>query len=263
MGIFDFWKTEEEKAPANPNGGVAHAAAQGTASNSQSSTPSAQTTQQAGGSVQVAAGLQNAQDNPAAAPFADLWQLDEEQRKKLEKQQLEIFGADVTPEKIFEAARQIDFTKNVPPELMEKVLAGDQTALLSLINGVGQSAYAQSSVTAKTASETAVHKLQADFEAKLPELIRSHSQRNSVAEDNPLATNPATKPMFDMLLGQMQAKYPQATTQQLKEHTTNYMKQFITAAGGKLPEAETEETTNGNKIPQVIKGDDSWSNFFN
>ena len=260
MGFLDFWKTAEEKAPVNPNGGDAHAAAQGTAPNSTTTSPNAQSTAAAGGSLQVATGLQNAQDNPASAPFADLWQLDEEQQKRIEQQQVEIFGEDVTPEKIFEAARQIDFTKNVPAELMEKVLAGDQPSLLMLINGVGQSAYAQSSVTAKTASETAARKLQDNFEARLPELIRTHSQRNSVSEDNPLATNPATKPMFDMLLGQMQAKYPNATTTELKNHTTNYMKQFIVSAGGKLPEVEVETTS--AKIPTIIKGDDSWSNFF-
>lgn len=252
FGFSKFWETKNEQTPAQQNSN------QPNANGTTSATTEAR--QQAAGSEQIAIGAQNSKENPSTETYGDLWKLSEEQQKK-QNQTFEAFGADVTPEKIIEAARQVDFTNSIPKEVMEKILAGDQTALMQAINNVGQSAYAQSAMTSVNAAKQVAEKQDAHWQAKLPELVRELTQRNELSENNPLANDPATKPMYDMMLAQFQKKYPEATADQLKAHTTQYLNQFITKAGGKLPEPAKEDKE--TKIPQTISGDDSWNNFFN
>lgn len=266
MGMLDFWKTAEQKANENPAPAQQQQPAQ---QNTNVSTPNGATAatpearQAAGGSEQLGIGTQNAKDNPAAAPFGNLWELSEEEKKRAEQPQFVPFGADVTPEKIMEAARQVNFTSQISPEVMQKITSGDQQALIDLVNSVGQSAYAQSAMTSVNAARQVAEKQNAFMMQQLPDMVRKLQQRNDVGEENPLASNPQTKPMFDMMFNQFQTKYPNATTKQLQEYTTSYLQQFITTAGGTLPETKTApaaETTAANR--NTIKGDDAWNSFF-
>lgn len=249
FGALKFWEKNETQQPANTNTENANGTTSATA----------ESRQNAGGSEQIAIGAQNSKDNPTTAAYGDLWKLTEEQEKKAAGQPLEIFGADVTPEKIQEAARQMDFTQQVPPELMEKVLAGDQAALMQVINRVGQGAYGQAAMTSVNAAKIAADKQNEHWQAKLPELVRGLTQRNEVEEGNKLATDPATKPVFDMIFTQMQRKFPTATSEELRNYTGSYMKDFIGKAGGTMPEEKTEETP---KVNANVGGNDSWNSFF-
>lgn len=249
FGLSKFWEKNETPVQTSTN----------TENANGSTSATSEARSQAAGSEQIAIGAQNSKDNPPATAYGDLWKLSEEQQKKQDGQPLAIFGDDVTPEKVMEAARQMDFTKAVPPEILEKVLSGDQTALLQLINQVGQGAYGQAAMTSVNASKIAAEKTNEHWQSKLPELVRGLTQRNELSENNLLATDPATKPMYDLMLTQFQKKYPDATAEQLKTHTSNYLKEFVTKAGGTMPEPAQEEKP---KINANIGGTDSWNNFF-
>lgn len=252
FGISKFWESnKDESTPAQQNTNQPNA--NGTTSAAPESRGAA------GGSEQIAIGAQNSKDNPSTETYGDLWQLTKEETERTNKPQFEAFGADVTPEKIIEAARKVDFTNSIPKDIMEKILAGDQASLLQAINNVGQSAYAQSAMTSVNAAREVADKQNAHWQTQLPGLVRELTQRNELGEDNPLANDPATKPMYDMMLKQFQTKYPEATSEQLRTHTTSYLKQFVLKAGGTLPEPAKEDP---KKIPTTISGDDSWNGFF-
>ena len=84
-----------------------------------------------------------------------------------------------------EAARQVNFTSQISPEVMQKITSGDQQALIDLVNSVGQSAYAQSAMTSVNAAKQVAEKQNAFMMQQLPDMVRKLQQRNDVGEDNP------------------------------------------------------------------------------
>ena len=85
-----------------------------------------------GSSMQPGGGQQQ---NPPLDAFSGIWQNDpNQQQQNADPWSSPLFQTD--PTKIVEAANQQDFTRNIPPELMQKALGGDAQSMLDIINHI-------------------------------------------------------------------------------------------------------------------------------
>lgn len=159
----------------------------------------------------------------------------------------------IDPTKINQVASSIDFTKSIPPELMQKALAGGpeaMQALMQVINTVSQQAFAQSTMANTKVIETALAQQREKFSAEIPDLVRSQSISSTLRQENPLFKNPATAPMLTALETQLAAKFPSATPQEISNHARKYLEGFA---------AEITKQTAPAASPK--QGEIDWSTF--
>lgn len=200
----------------------------------------------------------NAQTNPAttadanASPldaFKGLWDIDAKQIEANTPKP--VFSIDHS--KLAEAASKNDFSKVITPAMLEKINAGGpeaMQAMMSAMNAMSQKAFADSAFAATQMIEAATNKQRAEFESKLPSLIKNQSVSNSMREESPIFNHPATKPMLDFFQAQLVQKYPNATARELQDLSKQYLTNF---AEGLAPQKKQEAKTN--------PGETDWGTF--
>ena len=193
-----------------------------------------------------------ATETKPAAPldgFADLWKTVE--NKNLEDSR--IFG-DMDGNKLLEASKAHNFTKDITPEELAAIAAGGegaQAAMLQIINKAQQRGHATSAHTTALLIEKAIEKASERFAASIPKHIRNHNT-NSLIQDNPAFSHPAAKPMIDGLVNQLQVSYPDASPTQLQDMA----KQFLTGFAKQITDGTTAQVE--TKVPA---GED-WETYF-
>lgn len=168
------------------------------------------------------------------AEYGKLWEADAN-APKLENSSL-VPDLSFDPAKLLEAAKGIDFTKVMPPELLAKAAANDPAALAQVINLAAQAGVAQSAgTTAKLVTE-ALTKQQKVFEERyFPDKLREASSRAALQVDT-LASNPAAAPVYEMVRSHLAAKFPTASPEAVANHAKTYMSELglaITEGSGK------------------------------
>ena len=194
--------------------------------------------------------------------YADLWKMDTKSMT---------IGSpvlsptlNVEPTKIMEIARQIDFTKGLDAEMLQKAGKGDIEALAGLINGAAQNAYAQGAMATTHIVRNAFSIQEKNFnETVMPSILRRHSISSVVAE-NPLSSNPAAAPLLQTLEQQLATKYPTASPAEIKTHAETYLTglatEIVRGQGGTiLP----KDNTQGDPLGYRSKADTDWEKYFN
>lgn len=159
-------------------------------------------------------------------------------------------GAD--PVKMLEAARKVDFSKSIPPEVLSKITAGGPDAAAAFsqaLNDVSQRAYAQSSFASTKMIESALAKFQEGIDSRLPGQIKKHAVSDSIRESNPALQHPAAAPIMEALQSQMAVKYPNATVSEIRDMASQYLTAFAGSASPK-PAAP------------AVPASENWDNFF-
>jgi hypothetical protein len=159
-------------------------------------------------------------------------------------------GAD--PAKMLEAARKVDFSKSIPPDVLAKITAGGPdaaAAFAAALNDVSQRAYAQSSFASTKIVEAALAKFQEGLDSRLPGQIKRHAVSDSIRESNPALMHPAAAPIMEAMQSQLAVKYPNATVSEIKDMATQYLTAFNTAASPK-------------PVAQAVPANEDWGKFF-
>lgn len=182
--------------------------------------------------------------------FKDLWQPTETAGTDGTLPANMFAGAD--PAKMLEAARKVDFSKSIPPEVLSKITAGGPDAAAAFaqaLNEVSQRAYAQSSFASTKIVEAALAKFQEGVESRLPGQIKKHSVSESIRESNPALQHPAAAPIMEALQGQLSAKFPNASVNELRDMASQYLTAFTSAASPKPAAA-------------AVPASEDWGKFF-
>ena len=194
----------------------------------------------------------NPDGTPAAAPSAapasplddhtKLWQNDDTNKPAAAAP---LF--DIDPAKFQSAIQGADFTTDIPPEIMQKALAGDVAAFTAAMNGVARQAFSHQTMATTKLIEQALDRRSQEMEAKMPEMVRKASISEQL-QDSPLFQHEATKPLMAALQQQLQTKYPKATASQIAEQARNYVADFAKLAGGNpaTTAAQTAEQAKDN-----------------
>lgn len=150
------------------------------------------------------------------------------------------------PAKLLEAAKGVDFTKAMRPEVLEAASKGDSAALGTLINEAAQAGYAQSAMATTKIVEAALTKQAKTFqETVMPEILRRHSISQTNRADNPIFDNPAVKPMLEGLENQLAIKNPTATAADISAHAkiilTGMAEDIVKQSGRTIAETPSQE----------------------
>ncbi len=161
----------------------------------------------------------------------------------------------VDPNKVMESARKVDFSKSLTPELLAKIQSGGQEATAALaqsLNSVAQTVYAQSAMATTKIVEQALAKQQEQFNAQLPQLLKSHSTQENLLAANPLLANPAIQPLVGALKEQLIRKNPNATSGEIQSQVMDYFQ----ALGSSF--APKPATPKGKQV----RAEEDWDKFF-
>lgn len=191
---------------------------------------------------------------------SDIWKLPEGAEASLPKSVSE-FAFQFKPEDIQKNARQIDFTKGMPQDILEAALKGGPegaAAMMKAMNFVGQQAFINGSIASARITEAGVRNAGVQMENNLSGAIKRETTSNMLREDNPLFNSPAVQPIVAMLEQQASAKYPTASPQQITEHVRKYFTTVI-AEGSKHLGVELPGSQSQKQITDAKAGDfSSW-----
>jgi len=180
--------------------------------------------------------------------FKDLWETDPNKQADTNTSLL----GEINPQKILEQASKVNFAKIVKPEDVKLIQQGGEGAVEALgraLNATSQAVYAQSAVATAKIVEQATSRLEEKILASLPERIKQQSFSNSLREDNPAYSHPSAAPIVAMIETQMQTKFPNATTAELKEMAKDYFtKTFSAISGADATAAKTKQEAASKEI---------------
>ena len=188
-------------------------------------------------------------DTKAAAPLAQFEKLWENAGNDSTSTASKGVLPAVTAEQLTGALANSNFLSNVDPQLLAKAAAGDATAFSDVINSGLRTVMTQAVLTSHSLIEAGAKSHGEQLRTSLPSMVRSSNVSDSL-QDNPLYSNPAAKPMVDMVKAQLEAKHPQASAREIAELTHNFIKDF---AGLATPKQETQAQK--GRTPE---GDTDW-----
>jgi hypothetical protein len=171
--------------------------------------------------------------------FADIWKTD----PNAAVTDTSIFGV-IDPAKVMEAAKKLDFSKSVTPEILAKIQAGGPeaaAAFQSAMNSVGQLQYAQSAMATTKIVEQAVAKVTERFNAQLPSMVKQLSTREGLQTSNPILSNPAVQPMVEALTSQLLTKNPNATSAEIQTQVADYFASLGQVFAPKAPQTAAQK----------------------
>lgn len=179
---------------------------------------------------------------PAPAPslmegFKDVWQTVPDDPTKKDTSAF----ANLDPAKVMESAKNVDFTKVLTPDLLAKIAAGGQEAVVALSQAMqltSQDVYGRGAITTAKIVEQALEKQRKDFEAALPNLVRQHAVTDSLRHENPMLNDPAIQPMVQALQHMLTMKHPNASSAEIKKNVNEYFDALGAAFAPKTPQSE-------------------------
>lgn len=191
--------------------------------------------------------------------FKDLWDKSDKDAKPLDQL---VTGVSIPtdPNKILEAAKQVDFTKAIPADLLKKASEGDSSALGQVINHAAQLGYAQSTASTAKIIEAALGTQAKKFrEEVIPEVMRRERASQAIQTENAaLYEDPAIKPMVEMLEQRFTAKYPTSPASEITKMAKEYLSGFATKVVAGSGKQIVEPTTSTTKAAPET----DWEKFF-
>lgn len=262
MDIFNgFRQGANGGPPTSDAGGSNNGTGSGTAAGN-TTVPNPSNTKLSDGSVaafpQTSEGAKSPLEN-----YADLWAPSKDNPSAGKLPTLSpVLNVDAN--KIMEVSRGLDFTKGIDPSLLEKATSGDGAALVALINGAAQNAYAQGALATTSIVRNAFTLQEDNFNKQvMPSVLRRHSISSEVSKLG-IADNPATAPMLQMLEQQFSAKYPTATPTEIRTHAETYLSGFaeeiVKGQGGTILPKDNPAERNPFGLPQ--RKEEDWERFF-
>lgn len=150
----------------------------------------------------------------------------------------------INAETLTKAAGSLDFTKSLPPDLMEKIKAGDGAAMFEAMQHIGRTAY-QTAIqhTTGVADRYIESRLTYENDHVMPKRMREMLAMQNVAGENAeMLDNPVVKSHLKLITSNLAKQYPDADPKWLGDKAKAY---FLDMAKAINPNAFT--SANGDK----------------
>lgn len=183
-------------------------------------------------------------ENSPLDAWAEVWKTKPTDQQPTDPWSQPILPSD--PNKIREAAGKMDMMAGVPPELLQKVNAGnDPQALMELMNKVAQNTLAMSAQLATASVERAGTVIRDRTRQELPEHFREYQLRD-LPVDNPVLNHPGAQGLLQMTRQQLKMKNPDWSAQRIQDEAVKYLTSFAGAvsqnAGPAAPRLDNSGT---------------------
>lgn len=116
----------------------------------------------------------------------------------------------------------VNFSGLLDPELATKALGGDAQSLLSLINTAATAASMYAVKHSLDTSKLGVEEFGKSFKQTIPDDFRKLSIDSALGAD-PLLSRPELRPVVDMVVNHITAKFPNATIEDYKKGVQDYL----------------------------------------
>lgn len=187
--------------------------------------------------------------NPLDA-FTPLWQNDPNAAPTADPLTTPLFNTD--PAKIQEAAGKMDFLANVPKELIDKAMAGnDPGSFLQVMNMVAQRTLAAATQLSTATVEQGAQRSNQRVLQALPDRVKQ-IQLDQMQPENPALSHPAAQPFLHMARAQLKAKNPTLSAAEIQKQAERYVSDFASSLSV-TPEAAAAQQTAG----------EDWDRFLN
>lgn len=201
-------------------------------------------------------------------PFAKLWDAPTEEELKRQNANSGVDFENVDANKMMEAAKKVDFTQILTPEMQQAIAKGGEEgmkAVIQAMNMTNQLTYGQSALAASKMIGAAVKQAKTEVASQIPDLVKAAVVSSNLAKANPVFQNPAVAPIVEGLKSQLLTKFPNATDAQLTEMAQNYFI-GVSQSFGVIPpnkNSGNDGSDKKNKKQNMTgKPDDDWENFF-
>jgi hypothetical protein len=197
------------------------------------------------------------QDDSPLAAFKGFWDtpVDKNGKPVVQTDPLSVPVFNFDPKKVQEQAKNLDFVKDVNPELMAKVAAGGADsipALMELLNFVQQNSFAAATLTMGNMVNEGLAVHSDNLRKALPRDVQ-RLQLASTAIDDEILEHPAVVPLVNALRKAAFNKDPNANPAEVAKNVNAYINGIATAVADKKAKATTAEAT-GTQT--------NWGNYF-
>lgn len=156
--------------------------------------------------------------------FTPLWQTDPNAKPVVDPLSAPLFQSN--PQAIAEAASKIDFVGQIPAELIQKAMSGqDPQAFAAVMNAVAQRTLATATQLSTATIEQANTRNNARMQQVLPDRMKK-IQLDSLTSENPALQHPASQPLLQMVRSQIQMKNPQLSATEINQRAESYLSGF-------------------------------------
>lgn len=125
--------------------------------------------------------------------------------------------------KFQDAVGKLNFAESLPQELVTKALGGDAASFGQAVNTVAQQAFGKAILLSGQMMEKALEKRLAEVTKQIDTRVNSLGARDKIRSENPAFSHSAVAPMLDFIQSRIQAKYPEASPDQIKQAAMAYM----------------------------------------
>lgn len=181
--------------------------------------------------------------------FEPLWQ-----NRPTEGAEAPDFSLGVTPQDMQKVLPQLNFSQNIPQDLMAKFREGDANAILDVFNHMSKEAYS-------TSLQHSLALTNSNLEARgtaLPDLVNNQVHQslttNAVSQSSiPNANHPSVKRELNRIAGQFRSANPGATPQEIVAASEKYFTELMLATA---QQPEQPNNQNGR-----IANTDDWESW--
>lgn len=246
-------------APANPGSTAAPAGATTTgvtgtpaAGATGTTTPGTQQTQQTNIDPSVAAlATAGASSQSPLDKFAEIWQTPANGGNVAPNFASDAIAFDQNQmQAIRQKVSSINFMASAKPETVQAALTGNVEAFSSVINSAVQQALLQSMQLSGAMVNQGLRTRAQELMDHFPEVVRQQLASQQLRQDNPLFSNPATKPILESLEAALVRNQPNLTPQQVSQVAQTYLQDFAKTL---MPQATTQQKPSDQP---------SWDTFF-
>jgi hypothetical protein len=143
----------------------------------------------------------------------------------------ELISAD--PEALQKQVSQMNFIQGaLTKEEAQAIAEGGEGALNAMakaLNAVAQRSFMQATLAAKEVSAETLRKSLSHIDERINSNLRQDKINAALSEANPALSHPAAKMVMANLIPQIQAKFPEASPEEVKEKTLEYFTEFTKA----------------------------------
>lgn len=145
----------------------------------------------------------------------------------------------------------MNFLAGASAETVQLALSGNVEAFSSVINSAVQQALLQSMQLSGAMVNQGLRGRSQELLSHFPEIVRQQLASQQLHQDNPLFSNPATKPMLEALESALVRNQPNLSPQQVSQVAQSYLQDFAKTL---IPQTPVQQTQQG--------ASDDWNNFF-
>lgn len=193
----------------------------------------------------------NQGDKNPVDKYKDLWQVDD--KKTPQTIASLVPSSQIDPAKLLESAGKLDFTADIPAELLQKAMSGDAASFMEVLQKSNARTFAQAVAGAQELQKRNLTEANESLRNSiLPDAMRQQQIRQEMAKVE-VFQDPMIRPMVDLLERQMASKFPDANPQQVTEMAQDYWTRFAQKIVPGSQQTQQKE---------FAKQDTDWSKFF-